>query len=107
MQFVAVATVIQLFSVYNNVFERLADYYFQFSIIFVPFILDQRSITPEERLPAITLAPYALGALCLYRFNDVVTRTTTYLMPYKFFFQSTYVKEAIVQASSFMKTGWF
>lgn len=90
MQFVAIATVIQLFSVYNNVFERLADYYFQFSVIFVPFIFDRRIRDKRklERTAIITVAPYILGVLCLYRFNDIVTRETSYLLPYKFYFQS-------------------
>lgn len=89
MQFVAIATVIQLFSVYNNVFERLADFYFQFSVIFVPFIFD-RQISDKRNLEksiVIILAPYVLGALCLYRFNDIVTRPTSILLPYRFFFQ--------------------
>ena len=89
MQFVAIATLIQLFSVYNNVFERLADYYFQFSVIFVPFIFDRRLQDKRslEKNLAIQFGPYVLGALCLLRFNDIVTRETSFLLPYHFFFQ--------------------
>ena len=89
MLFVAAATVIQLFSVYNNVFERLADYYFQFSVIFVPFIFKARNETRHERLKIslIRIGMYLLAALCLYRFNDVVTRSSSMLLPYRFFFQ--------------------
>ena len=88
LQFVAIATVIQLFSVYNNVFERLADYYFQFSVIFVPFIFDSRSdgSNASKRLAVTALAPYVLGVLCLLRLNDIVTRETSFLLPYRFFF---------------------
>ena len=95
MQFVAVATVIQLFSVYNNVFERLADYYFQFSVIFVPFIFDRRIRDKRklEKTAIITVGPYILAALCLYRFNDIVTRESAGLLPYKFFFQSEGVEQ--------------
>lgn len=95
LQFVAIATIIQLFSVYNNVFERLADYYFQFSVIFVPFIFDRRIRDKRklERSVIITVAPYILAVLCLYRFNDDVTRETSYLLPYKFFFQSEGVEQ--------------
>ena len=95
MQFVAVATVIQLFSVYNNVFERLADYYFQFSVIFVPFIFDRRIRDKRklEKTAIITVGPYILAALCLYRFNDIVTREATGLLPCKFFFQSEGVEQ--------------
>ncbi len=89
LQFVAIATVIQLFSVYNNVFERLADYYFQFSVIFVPFIFDTRIIRNRRsgQYAVASFAPYALGILCMMRFNDIVTREASRLMPYKFFFQ--------------------
>lgn len=90
LQFVAIATVIQLFSVYNNVFERLADYYFQFSVIFVPFFFKARN---EERLELIKTDLLKIGGLaldffCMLRFNDAVTRTTSMLLPYQFFFQS-------------------
>lgn len=89
LQFVAIATVIQLFSVYSNVFERLADYYFQFSVIFVPFIFDRRIPDKRnlEKTMAIAFGPYILGILCLYRFYGVVTSATSRLMPYRFFFQ--------------------
>ena len=89
MQFVAIATLIQLFSVYNNVFERLADYYFQFSVVFVPFIFDRRLTDKRnlEKTMMIQFGPYVLGALCLFRFYDIVTRPTSFLMPFQFFFQ--------------------
>ena len=38
---IATASLIQMFSVYDNVFTRLADYYFQFIILYAPFILNQ------------------------------------------------------------------
>ena len=99
LQFVSIATIIQLFSVYNNVFERLADYYFQFSVIFVPFIFDRRIRDKRklEKTAIITVGPYILTALCLYRFNDVVTRETSFLLPYKFFFQSAQTAEDLMQ----------
>ena len=37
--FIGIATVIQTFGYYNNIFERLADYYFHFSVLFVPVVL--------------------------------------------------------------------
>lgn len=42
LYFMAIAAVIQTFCFYSNIFERLADYYFQFSILFVPLVLLQR-----------------------------------------------------------------
>lgn len=37
--FMGFAAVIQTFCFYNNIFERLADYYYQYSILFMPMIL--------------------------------------------------------------------
>lgn len=39
LYFMGIAAVIQTFCFYNNVFERLADYYYHFSILFMPLIL--------------------------------------------------------------------
>ena len=33
------ATIVQTFSVYDNVFSRLADYFYQFIVVFIPLIL--------------------------------------------------------------------
>ena len=41
LYFMGFATIIQTFCYYSNNFERLADYYFQFSILYVPLILSR------------------------------------------------------------------
>ena len=41
MYFMGIAAVIQTFCYYSNNFERLADYYYQFSILFVPLLLSR------------------------------------------------------------------
>lgn len=38
---IVVSAIFQMFSVYNNVFTRFADYYFQFAILFIPQIFYQ------------------------------------------------------------------
>lgn len=43
LYFMGLAAVIQTFCFYNNIFERLADYYYQFSILFMPLILIRES----------------------------------------------------------------
>ena len=91
LEFTAIAIVFQTFSTYSNIFERLADYYFQFSVIFVPFFF--KAIN-EDRLELmktdlLKIGGLALDLFCLLRFNDVVTRTASRLLPYQFFFQST------------------
>lgn len=47
LYFMGLAAVIQTFCFYNNVFERLADYYYQFSILFMPLILIRESSVLE------------------------------------------------------------
>ena len=46
-----IAAAIQYFSIYNNVFTRLADYYYQFVILFIPMMLetgDHQLATTED-----------------------------------------------------------
>lgn len=52
--FIGVATVIQTFCYYNNIFERLADYFFHFSVLFVPLILFRKEeyFIPSETVRA-------------------------------------------------------
>ena len=52
--FIGIATVIQTFCYYNNIFERLADYYFHFSVLFVPLILfgTDKNMIPSETMNA-------------------------------------------------------
>ncbi len=46
--FMGIAAVIQTFCYYNNIFERLADYYYQFSILFVPLILSRKDYVASQ-----------------------------------------------------------
>lgn len=39
-----IATILQTFAVYGNVFERLADYYFIFSIIYIPMVFEKMNL---------------------------------------------------------------
>lgn len=48
---ISVASLLQLFSVYNNVFTRLSDYYFQFIILLGPYMLEQ--VHEENHQPLI------------------------------------------------------
>lgn len=43
LYFMAIAVIFQTFCFYNNIFERLADYYYQFSILFMPLIIKEQS----------------------------------------------------------------
>ncbi|MDO4491761.1 MAG: EpsG family protein [Lachnospiraceae bacterium] len=45
------ASLLQIFSMYDNVFTRLADYYFQFIILFAPLMLSQ--VHKKNQYPAL------------------------------------------------------
>ena len=90
--YMGLAIVFQTFCGYNNIFERLADYYFQFSVIFIPMIFDKSA----NRHPLLNwrfveiIDTFALPVFCcygIYRFLSV-TLNDAMLSPYKFFFQS-------------------
>ena len=71
LEFMGVAIVFQTFCGYNNIFERLADYYFQFSVVFIPMVFDKNA----DREPLFgwrfmsvvdTLAPYMFCGFGVY-----------------------------------------
>ena len=90
MKFIGIAIVFQTFCGYNNIFERLADYYFQFSVIFIPMAFDRnvprRSMLSRRFVVLVdTLAPYAFCSFAIYRFLSY-TSTSSGFHPYRFFF---------------------
>lgn len=92
LEFMGVAIVFQAFCGYSNVFERLADYYFQFSVIFIPMVFDKHADREPLfgwRLMGVidTLAPYLFCGFGVYRFVTS-TMSDRFLYPFKFFFQS-------------------
>lgn len=52
LSLMVIAAIIQTFSVYNNVYTRLADYYYQFVVLFMPMMLEsgdhQMKMKPDE-----------------------------------------------------------
>lgn len=91
LAFTGVAAVIQTFAGYGNVFERLADYYFQFSIVFIPMVFEnvrtKRQYLEDRTLYLIrNLGPYAFCGFAIWRFLTSVTADPT-IFPYRFFFQ--------------------
>lgn len=91
LRFLGIAAVIQTFSAYSNVFERLADYYFQFSVILLPMIFAE--VRTEKRYLSkhnLNLARFAGPIFCctfaVWRFLNVVTGDSS-LFPYHFFFE--------------------
>ena len=91
LQICGIAIAFQTFCGYNNIFERLADYYFQFAVIFIPMVFDKnadrRSLLSWRFMQtADTFAPYLFCGFGIYRFLNVV-RGDWHLSPFKFFFQ--------------------
>lgn len=91
LELMGLAIIFQTFCGYGNIYERLADYFFQFSVIFIPMVFDKHA----DREPLIdwrmmdvidTAAPFLFCGFAIYRFIDTVTHNQ-YLYPYHFFFE--------------------
>ena len=92
LQFMGIAIVIQTFASYNNTFERLANYYFQFCVVFIPMVfqVDTRRATlldPKTEAMAKQFAPWAFSAFGVWRFARYITGTAWLWLPYRFFFE--------------------
>lgn len=117
LYFLGFATVIQTFCFYNNIFERLADYYYQFSILFMPLILiressgfeiddKSRSIQPNSDLNAdiiltkkrfrnytlddidiSTVLAFVIMVFCVWRFINITGTGADSLTPFYFFWE--------------------
>ena len=112
MYFMGIAAVIQTFCFYNNIFERLADYYYQFSILFVPLLLSRNScglnlmsVNANNKIQLSDVSGSAgalskpstfdvisnilfviISVFCVYRYvNHMVNNT--YFSPFFFFWQ--------------------
>lgn len=93
MQFMGIAIVIQTFASYNNTFERLANYYFQFSVIFIPMVFQvdvRRSHLLDAKTEAMgkQAAPWVFCAFGVWRFANYITANAWLWLPYRFFFES-------------------
>ena len=91
MEFVAIAVLFQTFCAYSNIFERLADYYFQFSVVLIPMIFDRniygRSLFSKRLEELIkTVAPYIFSAFGIWRFSDAIQGDAWHYLPFRFFF---------------------
>lgn len=99
LMLIGVAAVIQTFSTYNNTFERLADYYFQFSIVFIPMVFEdvktkRRHLSERELRLVRRVGPYVFGAFAIWRFLDTTVNDPT-LYPYQFYFQAEEAEETL------------
>ena len=92
LQFMGIAIVIQTFASYNNTFERLANYYFQFCVAFIPLVFQadtRRSQLLDLKTEAMAkqLAPWAFCAFGVWRFANYIQANDWLWLPYRFFFE--------------------
>lgn len=90
LHFMGIAIVFQTFTSYNNTFERLADYYFQFSVVLIPMIFEENKSRFEwERYDrSLALKRILVLGFCsfgVWRFLSNIT-SSPYMFPYRFFF---------------------
>ena len=92
LQFMGIAVVIQTFASYNNTFERLANYYFQFCVVFIPLVFQadtRRSQLLDIKTEAMVkqFAPWAFCAFGVWRYARIITSQSWIWLPYRFFFE--------------------
>lgn len=93
LKLVGVSIVFQTFCGYNNIFERLADYYFQFSIVFIPLVFEKCDLkkmyfNPKTDRMVKSMATAVFCAFAIWRFVST-TDADPNMSHYIFFFQST------------------
>lgn len=91
LEMMGIAIVFQTFCGYSNIFERLADYYFQFSVIFIPMVFDRnterKSLIKWRFIDSVsTIAPYIFCGFGVYRYLTAMANDY-HFTPYRFFFQ--------------------
>jgi hypothetical protein len=92
LEFMGIAIVFQTFCGYNNIFERLADYYFQYATVFIPMVFDKaenrnRYFSESTNFIIKTAAPYLFCAFGVWRYADYIQAASDVFLPYVFYFQ--------------------
>ena len=91
LMFMGIAIVLQTFCGYNNVFERLADYYFHTATVFIPLIFERDNEYEAHSVSSIydlmrQSAVLLICAFSIWRFLSYVNNSGLFL-PYRFFWQ--------------------
>lgn len=91
LMFTGIAIVLQTFCGFNNIFERLADYYFHTSIIFIPLIFEEDEGPRKDSIAVIDrrildLVPRLICIFAIWRFLSFVNNSGVY-NPYRFIWQ--------------------
>lgn len=93
IEFTSFAIVFQTFCGYNNIFERLADYYFQFAIILIPMVfektkLDKHVLSEVTENMVKSVAPYMFSGFGVWRFAEYISNQGGIFLPFVFCFQN-------------------
>ena len=92
------AAIIQVFSMYNNVFSRLADYYYQFVVLFLSMVMEpgyhQAKLEPNRKdeiryftKESYVIIGFAITVFSLWYYHSYVESSSTLLQSFKFFWQ--------------------
>lgn len=93
-----IAAIIQYFSMYDNVFTRLADYYYQFIVLFMPLVMEsgqhQAAVQPERKYSiryftqrSYLLIGLAITLFALWYYNSYIDGSQNILQDFKFFWE--------------------
>lgn len=94
-----IAALLQSFSVFGNIFTRLADYYFQIVIFYIPFVFEYRglkihrlSVNARQPLVKIDYKGYLLlyltvTVLLVYYYYQYIGTDISGITDYKFFWE--------------------
>lgn len=91
LMFAGVAIIFQTFCGYNNIFERLADYYFHTSIILIPMIFD-KDVTEglladtQNNRQVLSYASFLICTFAVWRFLSYMNNAWIF-NSYQFFWQ--------------------
>lgn len=93
-----IAAALQTFSIYDNVYTRLTDYYYQFVVLFIPMILQtgksQAALMPEHKHEIryhandlYVLLGVGITVFAIWYYKSYVDASWTLLKDFKFFWE--------------------
>lgn len=84
LAFAGMSIVFQTFCGYNNIFERLADYYFHTSIVMIPLVFEKCELKKHlldinTELMVKNVAPLVFSAFAVWRFLSYVNNSSNFM----------------------------
>ena len=83
LAFAGIAIVFQTFCGYNNIFERLADYYFHTSIVLLPLVFEKcdlktHVLSVTDEMSVKSFAPWLFCGFAIWRFLTTMNNSPLY-----------------------------